>query len=169
MASLLTLSPLIVHVRIYLWWLMICSFSTNTHIHIKFLPAPWGIWQWFSPAQWGIWPKFFRKSNSRGFAWGGGGGLELGSVGIDWYISVIMIQTFDALAHFGDIHNTLYPSSQFHWIHTLSKTHKNYWISEGHHIHAVKLLWLTNIILVSVLDQQRQYFSDQNIFVFFII
>jgi hypothetical protein len=54
--------------RINMWWLMICSFSTNTHIHITFLPAPWGIWRWFSPAQWGIWPKFFEKSNSWGFA-----------------------------------------------------------------------------------------------------
>jgi hypothetical protein len=55
--------------------------------------------------------KTFSKSQIPG-GWPGGGGMI--AVGIDWYISVIMIQMFDALAHFGDIHNTLYPSSQFH-------------------------------------------------------
>jgi hypothetical protein len=145
---------------------MICSFSTNTHIYtLNFCPHPGEFDNGFHPHS-GDLTKIFSKVKFPGVCLGGGGGI---AVGIDWYISVIMIQMFDALAHFGDIHNTLYPSSQFHWIHTLSKTHKNYWISEGHHIHAVKLLWLTNIILVSVLDQQRQYFSDQNIFVFFII
>jgi hypothetical protein len=54
--------------------------------------------------------KIFRKVKFPGVGLGGG----MIAVGIDWYISVIMIQMFDALAHFGDIHNTLYPSSQFH-------------------------------------------------------
>jgi hypothetical protein len=83
MASLLKTFTF-VHVRINLWWLMICSFSTNTHIHIKFLPAPWGIWRWFSPAQWEIWPKFFRKVKFPGVRPGG-----MIAVGIDWYIIVV--------------------------------------------------------------------------------